>query len=99
MRAAIDKMKPSQQGRTVGRKRQPQPKEVRRTPAGKFGARLAALADAANLDADTLGKKIGKSGDTVRVYFAGRAVPHLNDWPKLAKALSLDSIKDLLPDC
>jgi ribosome-binding protein aMBF1 (putative translation factor) len=85
-------------GRSVGRQRQPQSPEIRRTLAGKFGARLAALAESAELDADQLGAKIGKTGDMVRLYYAGRSVPPLNDWPKLAKALGLDSTRELLPE-
>ena len=84
-------------GPAVGRKRQPQPPEIRRTLAGRFGARLSALADAARLDADELGSKVGKSGDTIRLYFAGRVVPPLNLWPKLAKAVGV-SLRELLPE-
>lgn len=90
------KIKPSAKGR-MGRKRQPQPDEIRKTLAGKFGVRLAALAQAADLDADDLGDKIGKSGDTIRLYFAGRVVPPLNDWPKLARALKTP-LRELLPE-
>lgn len=81
----------------MGRKRQPQSDDIRKTLAGKFGVRLAALADAADLDADELGSKIGKSGDTIRLYFAGRVVPPLNDWPKLARALGVP-VRELLPE-
>lgn len=94
---AATKMVRSKKGPRVGRKRQPQSPEVRKTLTGKFGARLAALAEAANLDADTLGAKIGKSGDMVRLYYAGRNVPPLNDWPKLAKVLGV-SLRDLIPE-
>jgi ribosome-binding protein aMBF1 (putative translation factor) len=85
-----------QNGR-VGRKRQPQTPEIRRSLAGKLGARIAALADAAGIDADTLASKIGKTGDTVRLYYSGRVVPPLNDWPKIAKALGLSEVRELLP--
>lgn len=82
----------------MGRKRQPQTKEISKTLAGKFGRRLAALAEAAHLDADQLGDKIGKSGDTVRLYFAGKTVPPLNDWPRLARAVGLATTRELLPE-
>jgi ribosome-binding protein aMBF1 (putative translation factor) len=98
MAATATKMGGSQTRATVGRKRQPQTPEIRKTLAGKFGARLSVLADAAGLDADSLGSKIGKSGDTVRLYFAGKASPHINDWPKLAKVLGLANTRDLLPE-
>lgn len=81
----------------VGRKRQPQTPEMRKTLAGKFGARISALADAAQLDADSLGRKLSKSGDTVRLYFSGKVVPPLNDWPALAKALRV-TLRELLPE-
>ena len=92
------KIKPSNKGPKVGRKRQPIPKALLKTPTGKFAVRLAALADAAGLDADDLADKIGKSGDTVRLYFTARAVPHLNDWPKIAAALGVKDYRDLLAD-
>lgn len=82
----------------MGRKRQPQTPEIRKSLAGKFGARLAALCEAAGFDADELGRKIDKSGDTVRLYFAGKVVPPLNDWPRLAKVLGLPSTRELLPE-
>jgi ribosome-binding protein aMBF1 (putative translation factor) len=98
MIATATKMGGSQQRATVGRKRQPQTPEIRKTLAGKLGARLAELADSVGLDADQLGDKIGKSGDTVRLYFSGKASPHINDWPKLAKALGVPSVRELLPE-
>lgn len=94
---AATKMGGSKKGRSVGRKRQPQPKEIRRTLAGQFGARLSKLADAAGLTADELASKIGKTGDMVRIYYSGRSVPPLNDWPKIAKVLGV-ATRDLLPE-
>jgi hypothetical protein len=82
----------------VGRKRGPQPKEVRHLPSGKFGSLLAAHAEKAKLSAKDLAVKIGKSEDTVWAYFRGKSVPHIDDWPKIAKALNLESIRDLVPD-
>lgn len=84
-------------GRLVGRKRQPQPPEIRRTLSGKVGARIASLADAAGLSADELGDKIGKTGDMVRLYYSGRSTPPLDDWPRIARALSV-SVRELLPE-
>jgi transcriptional regulator with XRE-family HTH domain len=81
----------------VGRRRQPQAPEIRRTPAGRFGARLAALAEKAELTADQLAAKLGKTGDMVRLYYSGRSVPHINDWPKLARALGV-TMRELLPE-
>lgn len=97
MRTAIKDNRRLLKKATVGRKRQPQTPEIRKTLAGKLGARIAMLADSQGLDADTLASRIGKAGDTVRLYYSGRVVPPLNDWPKLAKALGLENVRDLLP--
>lgn len=96
--ATATKIRGSQKGPKVGRKRQPIPKELLKTPSGKFAVRLQGLMEAAGLDADTLGDKIGKSGDSVRLYLTARAVPHLDEWPKIAKALVLDHYRELLAD-
>ena len=92
------KMDGSQKGPKVGRKRQPISKDLLKTPSGKFAVRLAGLMEAAGIDAKELGDKIGKSSDTVHVYLAGKAVPHLDDWPKIAKALGLDHYRELLAE-
>lgn len=98
MAGAGTKMGTSQTGvRKVGRKRQPQSKDIARTYKGRFGQRLAALAETANLDADKLGGKIGKSGDTVRLYFAGRVAPPLDDFPAIAKALGV-TVAKMMPE-
>jgi ribosome-binding protein aMBF1 (putative translation factor) len=97
MVAVQGKMEASLKGaKRVGKKRAAMPKDIAKTEAGKFGVRLSELADKANLTADELGAKIGKSGDTVRLYFSGKAVPHLNDWPLVAKALGV-SLSALYP--
>ncbi len=84
-------------GRPVGRKRQPQSPEIRRTLAGRFGARLSYLADTVGLTPDELGERIGKTGDMVRIYYAGRSTPPLDDWPKIARALKV-TVRELLPE-
>lgn len=97
MGKAGNKMGGPSKGPLVGRKRQPQSPEIRKTFAGKVGARLSELAEAAGLSADEIGDKLGKSGDTVRLYYSGRVVPPLNDWPKLARILGV-SARELLPE-
>ena len=87
----------SSKGRKVGRKRKAQPKEVRRTLAGKIGVRLAELAKDANMSAAQLADAIGKDVDTVHAYFAGKASPKVNDWPTVAKALGVP-LRELLPN-
>lgn len=81
----------------MGRRRKVQPPEVRRSFAAKFGARLESLALAAGLDAKAFGKKLGKTDDMIRYYYAGTSVPHINDWPKIAKVLGVIP-RDLLPE-
>lgn len=82
----------------MGRKRRPQTKAIASTTAGKFGARLAYLADSRGITAVELGKKIGKTPEMVRKYYAGKSVPHINDWPRIARALSLRHPRQLFPD-
>lgn len=96
--ATATKIRGSQKGPKVGRKRQPIPKELLKTPSGKFAVRLAGLMEAASIDAKELGDKIGKSVNTIHFYLAAKAVPHLDDWPKLAKALGLSDYRELLAD-
>jgi hypothetical protein len=96
MAATVVKIAGSRKG-LMGRQRKEQTPEVRRSFAGKFGKRLESLALAAGLNALAFGKKIGKSDDMVRLYYAGENVPPLNDWPKIAKVLGVTP-RDLLPE-
>ncbi|MDE2470772.1 MAG: helix-turn-helix transcriptional regulator [Bradyrhizobium sp.] len=82
----------------AGRKRQPMPKEIRRTPSGKFGARLEQLVNASGMNVKEFAAKIGKGEDSVWAYFKGKAVPHIDDWPKIAASLGLQDARELLPD-
>lgn len=91
------KIRGSNKGPRVGRKRQPQSKEISKTLAGKFGARLMLLAEAAQLDPAAFADKIGKSEVSVNLYFAGKVVPPLNDWSKIAKVLGV-TVRELLPE-
>jgi hypothetical protein len=86
----------STKGRGMGRRRKEQPPEVRKSFAAKFGARLESLALAAGFDAKKFGGKLGKSDDMIRLYYAGTSVPHINDWPKIARVLGVQ-VADLLP--
>lgn len=81
----------------VGRKRIPQPKDIAKTMAGRFGAHLLQLSENAGLTAEEFAEKIGKSKQTVFGYFSGAASPHINDWPVIAKALGVP-VKDLIPE-
>lgn len=96
MTAATAKMTGSK-GQQVGRGRKEQPPEVRRSFAAKFGKRLEFLAQAAGMNAKAFGEKLGKSDDMVRLYYAGTSVPHINDWPRIARILGV-KVHDLLPE-
>src|SRR5689334_9250800 len=80
-----------------GPSRAGQPKEVRGTPAGKFGQRLEELMVAAGLTTTELAERIGVTPDVVRKYIQGRVTPVIDRWPTVAKALGLKNAKDLLP--
>ena len=84
-------------GRTVGRKRKPMPKEIRRTLAGRFGLRLERHLSESGLSVAEFAQRIGKTEEAVRTYLRGTSAPALQDWPLIAKALGLDSYRDLLP--
>jgi ribosome-binding protein aMBF1 (putative translation factor) len=84
--------------KTVGRKREGQPKSVRGTPAGKFGQRLEALMMRAGLTTTELSARIGITPDTLRKYIRGVLTPDIDRWPDVARALGLKNAKELLPD-
>lgn len=77
----------------AGRKYQ----EPRDGDEGLIGQHLKALADKADLDADALGKLIGRDRDTVTLYFGGHRLPRPRDYRALAKALGLSDVRDLFP--
>ena len=81
----------------VGRRRKPMPKEVRKTLAGRFGLRLEYHLLNSGLSVDEFADAIGKTEEAVRTYLRGTSVPPLQEWPKIAKALGLQSYRDLLP--
>jgi ribosome-binding protein aMBF1 (putative translation factor) len=83
---------------TVGRKRKGPPRDVRGTLSAKFGQHLEQLATDAGLSADAFAHAIGKSNQSVWKYFRGIHLPHVDDWPKIAKVLKLKSIRELIPD-
>ena len=83
---------------TVGRKRKPMPKEIRRTLAGKFGLRLEALIFESGMTVRQFADKIGKGEDAVRTYLKGSSLPLIQDLPRIAKVLGLYSVRDLFPD-
>lgn len=65
---------------------------------GLFGQHLANLVAQAGLSSSEFADKIGKTADTVTLYFSGRRLPKMRDYRVIAKALGLASIRELLPD-
>ena len=82
----------------MGRKRKPQDRTVRKTLSGKIGARLEAFAAAKGLTPAEFADKIGKTEDAVWAYYRGTRSPKLDDWPKIASALGLGSVREILPE-
>ena len=80
----------------MGRKRQPQDPDIAKELSGRFGVRLRKLAESRDFTAATLAAEIGKTPQVVRLYYAGKVVPALNDWPVIAKALGV-KLRELLP--
>lgn len=97
MVAIASKMGGSKKGRTVGRKRKPMPKEIRRTLAGRFGLRLETLVFERGLTVKEFADKIGKSEDAVRTYFKGR-LPQIGDLPLMARVLGLNDYREIFPE-
>jgi ribosome-binding protein aMBF1 (putative translation factor) len=83
---------------TVGRKREGQPKNVRGTPAGKFGQHLEALMIRAGMTTSELADRIEATPDAVRKYLRGTHTPAIDKWPRIARVLGLKNAKDLVPD-
>lgn len=82
----------------MGRKRQPQAKEVRRTLTGQVGARLEELAIAAGYSTPgQFAEAMNKTEEAVRHYYRGTRAPKLDEWPKIAKLLGV-TVRELLPE-
>lgn len=82
----------------MGRKRQPQAKDVRKTLTGRVGARLEELAVAAGYSTPAqFADALGKTEEAVRHYYRGTRAPKLDEWPKVAKLLGV-SVRELLPE-
>lgn len=82
----------------MGRQRQPQAKEVRRTLTGRMGAHLEQLAIAAGFDTPAkFAAAVGKTEEAIRHYYRGTRAPKLDEWPKFASKLGV-SVRELLPE-
>ena len=89
-RLAASKQEPPK----VGRKRTTKPPKTLSPIERKFALRLSELVGDNSVD---VAERIGVSPDAVRKWCAGRSVPSLDLWPKLAAALKLSDWRDLLP--
>ena len=82
----------------MGRQRQPQAKEVRRTLTGKVGARLEQLAVAAGYTTPgQFADALGKTEEAIRHWYRGTRAPKLDEWPKIAAKLGV-SVREILPE-
>lgn len=93
MAAAAIKMRGSKEPR-VGRKRTSKPPKSLSLPERKFALRLAELVGDRSGE---VAEKVGVTHDAVLKWLAGRSVPSLDKWPKLAAAVGLKDYRDLLP--
>lgn len=82
----------------AGRKREGQPKSVQGTPAGKFGQHLEALMLRAGLTTTEFAERIGVKPDVVNLYIKGTRQPPFKNWQKIASALELRNLRELVPD-
>lgn len=77
----------------VGRKRTTKPPKSLSAVERKFALRLSALIGDNSVD---VAAKVGVTPDSVRKWCAGRSVPSLDLWPKIAAAVGLSSCRELL---
>lgn len=78
---------------TMGKKRTP-PKGTSSKPHARFAARLRSLAgDRTTIE---LGKAIGVDANTVGKWLKGERMPHIDQWPAIAKAMGLAHYSELV---
>jgi hypothetical protein len=80
--------------RSVGRKRTSTPSDDLPPTTRKFAEHLASLIGD---DSIRVAKAVGVSADAVRKWCRGDSLPHLEHWPRLAKAVGLKDWRELLP--
>lgn len=85
----------SPKGTAVAGRKRLEPKEG---DEGLFGQHLAALVAQAGMTVDQFAEAIGKDRDTVTLYFGGHRTPKLKDYRRIAVALGLANLRDLIPD-
>jgi transcriptional regulator with XRE-family HTH domain len=80
----------------MGRKRQgPSPLVPERNR--QFARHLNQLLSDASLDPSQLAVLLGRTEVLIYKYLQGIHLPRLNDLPEIAKALNLNSCRDLIP--
>lgn len=84
--------------RGSGRKRRPLAGRIPLTPARRFGTHLKQLVREAGMAAKDFAAQIGRSDDTVWYWLRGEHVPHIDEWPRIAEALGIGNVRDLVPD-
>lgn len=94
MTTATATMGGSTESRTVVRKRTSKPGRDLPLTLRKFAEHLSALVGD---DAVKVARAVGVSPDSVRKWCRGDMVPHLDHWPRLAKAVGLKDWRNLLP--
>lgn len=80
--------------RSVGRKRTSKPSDDLPPTSRRFAEHLSELVGG---DAIRVARAVGVSPDSVRKWCRGDMIPHLEHWPRLAKALGLKDWRHLLP--
>lgn len=81
----------------MGRKRKP-PRADTPERNRQFAARLNQLIVARGLSPSQLAERLGLSPVIVYHYLQGEHLPRLQDLPKLARALGLETARDVLPE-
>jgi len=82
----------------VGRKREGQPSKIKKKPAGKFGQHLEQLMIRAGFTTAEFADRINVSVDVLNLYIKGTRQPPFKQWEKIAIALDLANLRDLVPD-
>jgi transcriptional regulator with XRE-family HTH domain len=68
------------------------------TYEGRFAARLKELREKAKLTAEQAAERMGIVPSAIYGWESGRNRPTIADLPKIAEALKLKKIKDILPN-
>jgi ribosome-binding protein aMBF1 (putative translation factor) len=81
----------------AGRRRADLPRSRRDSDEGRFAEHLRELLAQSGLTTAEFAKKIKKSTDVCNMYMQGTRMPPFKHWRKIADALGLSTVNDLLP--